>query len=163
MDDEPLSVNLSVLAKLNISEKLNTRQSLFKIQSSYKYVPEFVVRFIMGSSRHGDFARIRSLYAQAFGLIHEPRIQRLVADSLKGLRNLRVTYQDDPTLLSRIDILIQDVSHKLPENATENDAEKNSSAANSAAASASDDRGASAGGAAAPPEAAGFAVSEDTR
>lgn len=112
MDDETLSVNLSILSKLEISEKLDTKKSLFQIHGS-SIIPEFILRFIMGSSRHSDFARIRSLYAQAIAHIDDPRMADLIEASLKGLRNLRITYQEDTTLLSRIDCLIQQVVDKL--------------------------------------------------
>mgnify|MGYP001404687668 CR=1 FL=1 len=115
MDDETLSVNLSILSKLEISEKLDTKKSLFQIHGN-SFIPEFILRFIMGSSRHSDFARIRSLYSQAISHIEDPRMADHIEASLKGLRNLRITYQEDTTLLSRIDCLIQQVTDKLNAN-----------------------------------------------
>jgi hypothetical protein len=105
---EETLVNLRILAKLQPFQRLNTRRTLFQITPKRKFVPEWLSRWWEGSSRESDFGRIRDVYLSAFDHMNE-NMRTHLEESTKGLRSLKKTYEDDETMLARLDNLIESV------------------------------------------------------
>ena len=102
--DEALYVNLKVLAQLQPYQRLNTRQTLFKVtpvETSNKlteyftHMPEWLRRWMEGSTRDSDFSRIRDLIYKAFKTMQQERERQKIINHLKdamtGLNNLKKT------------------------------------------------------------------------
>lgn len=126
---ETTMVNLSVLSALSLGERLRVRHGRFfqlytrRSEARFQFVlPESIVRWWDGSTRHSDFQAILDTYESAHSTLEklgkettedarstESALVKRMRDSLKGLHTLERTYADDITLVSRIDRLIERV------------------------------------------------------
>ena len=104
---EETLVNLRILSKLQPSQRLNTRRRLFEI-TPRRFLPEWLQRWWDGSTRESDFGRIRDVYMAAFDNMNEGMRAHL-KESTKGLQSLKKTYENDQTMLARLDNLIESV------------------------------------------------------
>lgn len=118
---ETVMVNLSVLGKLQLGEKLRVRHGRF-FQLYHRRdgrfslsMPETLLRWWDGSSRHSDFRAVLDVYnAGMTEIAHlgreegdvakatERQLLQRMTDSLRGLHVLERTYAQDVTLVSRI-------------------------------------------------------------
>jgi len=123
-DSDVTWVNLKVLAKLEPFQKLNTRRTHFQLQTyntnAYIQIPEFVIRWWVGSNRESDFQRLKELYQSASKVLNESsQRQRMVehlTESLKGLEALQKTYETDATMKAKIDWLVDSVHKTIGDN-----------------------------------------------
>lgn len=124
--DEALYVNLKVLAQLQPYQRLNTRQTLFQVTpvdtnnrltEYFTHMPEWLRRWLEGSSRDSDFNRIRDLIYKAFKTMEREKDRQKVIthlrDGMVGLTNLKKTYEDDLTYKARITTLIDDIKEHV--------------------------------------------------
>ena len=115
-------VNLSVLAKLSLGERLRVRHGRFfqlyarRNNGSFRFVvPEAIQRWWDGSTRHSDFQQILDTYENASSTLDklgkevsdqaratERALVKRMRESVDGLNTLSRTYGDDITLVSRI-------------------------------------------------------------
>lgn len=115
-------VNLSVLAKLSLGERLRVRHGRFfqlyarRTEGRFQFVvPEAIQRWWDGSTRHSDFQQILDTYEQATSTLDklgnevsdnaratERALVKRMRESVGGLNTLTRTYADDVTLVSRI-------------------------------------------------------------
>lgn len=123
---EPLYVNLAVLSKLEEGERLHVRNGrFFHLRRDGFGLPDFIVRWWSGSSRHSDFRAIQDVFQLAFE--HLDRLEKKTgeearADAVQLLVRLRTsetglnvfqrTYADDVTLCARIDRLRERIRTK---------------------------------------------------
>lgn len=120
--DEALYVNLKVLAQLQPYQRVNTRQTLFqvtpaesgnKLTEYFTHMPEWLKRWMEGSTRDSDFNRIRDLVYKAFNTMQQEKDRPKVIEHLQkasnGLNNLKKTYESDLTYTCRITTLIDDI------------------------------------------------------
>jgi hypothetical protein len=123
-DSDVTWVNLKVLSKLEPFQKLNTRRTHFQLQTytsnSYIQIPEFVIRWWVGSNRESDFQRLKELYQSASKVLNDSsqkqRMVKHLKDSLKGLEALQKTYETDATMKAKIDWLVDTVNKTIDEN-----------------------------------------------
>lgn len=124
--DEHLYVNLKIIARLEAFQRINTRASLFKIspiEQPNNYLgllsPQWLQRWWSGSSRESDFSRIRDLYVLAFERLDEghdtQNLRNHLDNSMKGLINLKKTYETDMTLICRLETLQERVRKRVSE------------------------------------------------
>ena len=118
--EETMWVNLKVLSKLEPFQRLNTRRNFFSLSKNngltFIPFPAWFKRWLEGSTRDSDFSRIKDLYTCAQNHLKEDEDGRLkthLRDSLKGLYSLQKTYENDQTMLARIDTLIENVNVML--------------------------------------------------
>ena len=113
-------VNLKVLAKLEPFQKLNTRRTHFQLQASTNvYLPEFVLRWWIGSTRESDFNRLKELYISAEKILSTNEKDRMIEhlkESIKGLQSLQKTYETDATTKAKIDWLVDSVKQTINDN-----------------------------------------------
>lgn len=123
---EPLYVNLSVLSKLQEGERLQVRNGrFFHLRRDGFSLPDFLVRWWSGSSRHSDFRALQDVFNLAFE--HLERLERRTGEdaradtvqllvrlreSEKGLNVFQRTYADDVTLCARIERLRERIRTK---------------------------------------------------
>ena len=105
---EDTLVNLRILSRLQPFQRLNTRRALFEITPKRKFLPEWLQRWWEGSSRESDFGRIRDVYMASFDNLNE-NVRTHLRESTRGLHSLKKTYEDDETMLARLDNLIESV------------------------------------------------------
>ena len=128
---ETTLVNLTILSQLALGERLRVRGQgrfwqLYAPRNDHVLrfrVPEMLVRWWDGSSRHSDFTAILDMYADAtqtldrLGLDRTPParateralVQRL-RDSVHGLHMLERTYAADLTLVARVQRLVERIN-----------------------------------------------------
>tara|TARA_A100001015_G_C14862602_1_gene661001 strand:+ start:549 stop:986 length:438 start_codon:yes stop_codon:yes gene_type:complete len=124
--DEALFVNLKVLAQLQPYQRLNTRQTLFQVTpvdtnnrftEYFTHMPEWLRRWLEGSTRDSDFNRIRDLIYKAFKIMEREKERQKIINHLKeamqGLNNLKKTYETDLTYMARITTLIDDIKEQV--------------------------------------------------
>jgi len=114
-DFENMLINLKVLQSLNTNVRLDTTETLFRIHSAASWVPGWWKRWWAQQSRITDIGRIQTLYQDAIKLVqdeHEQstRIKKYLVESLKGLKNLKTTYRNDPTVIALIDVILDSVN-----------------------------------------------------
>jgi hypothetical protein len=107
---EDILVNLRVIAVLEPYQRLHTRQVHFRVYEN-RYLPEFIKRWLDGSSRRTDFGRIRDVYIIALENIDHPGMREKLNNSMHGLESLKKTYENDQTYLARIDTLIDTINN----------------------------------------------------
>ena len=111
-------INLRVLQSLQCHNRLDTTQTLFKIHVTMSWIPAWAKRWWAAQTRSTDIARIQTLYQDAVKFIeqqheHSDRLRDYMQESLKGLENLKMTYENDPTIVARIDVILDSVNHTL--------------------------------------------------
>ena len=131
---ETVCVNLEVLASLRLGEKLRVRHGRFwelygrNENGGVRFnVPEAIMRWWDGSSRHSDFNSILDTFNIAFEKLRaldkdDSPVSKEIAkqlvhrmkESQKGLTVLSRTYQDDVTLCARIRCLKERIQQKVP-------------------------------------------------
>jgi hypothetical protein len=115
---EKTLINLRVLQSLQCHNRLDTTQPLFKIHTTAEWVPAWVRRWWAQQSRSTDLSRIQSLYNDALEMLRDEhpqsdRLQQYLSDSRKGLESLMTTYRNDPTIVARIEVILDSVTHSV--------------------------------------------------
>lgn len=111
---ENMLINLKVLKSLNTNVRLDTTEDLFKVHSTANWVPSWVKRWWASQSRLTDITRIQTLYqdAQRHVANEHPQAERIktyLISSQKGLKNLKTTYRNDPTIAALIEVIIDSI------------------------------------------------------
>lgn len=109
---EDVLINLRVISCLEPYQRLHTRQVHFRIYE-HRYFPEWFVRWLDGATRRSDFGRIRDVYMRALENCEDPSIKEQLPKSMHGLESLKKTYENDQTMLARIDTLIETIRLRL--------------------------------------------------
>jgi len=113
---EKTLINLRVLQSLQCHNRLDTTQPLFRIHTPAEWIPIWAKRWWAQQTREADISRIQTLYNDALKLVGEnpvqaERLQNYLNDSRKGLESLMTTYRNDPTIVARIEVILDSVSH----------------------------------------------------
>lgn len=111
-------INLRVLQSLQCHNRIDTTQTLFQIHTPMQWFPSWAKRWWASQSRSTDISRIQGLYTEALGFInaghpHSVRLREYLDESRRGLENLKTTYTNDPTIVARIDVILDSVNHTL--------------------------------------------------
>jgi hypothetical protein len=107
-------INLKVLQALNTNVQLDTTEDLFKVHSVMAWVPAWMKRWWASQSRLTDITRIQTLYqdAQQHVVDEHPQAERIrsyLVQSQKGLKNLKTTYRNDPTVIALIEVILDSI------------------------------------------------------
>ena len=109
---EDVLINLRVISCLEPYQRLHTRKVHFRIYE-HRYLPEWLVRWLDGATRGSDFGRIRDVYMRALENCDNSSIKDQLHKSMHGLESLKKTYENDQTMLARIDTLIETIENSL--------------------------------------------------
>lgn len=109
---EDVLINLRVISCLEPYQRLHTRQVHFRIYE-HRYFPEWFVRWLDGATRRSDFGRIRDVYSRALENADNDSVREQLRKSIHGLESLKKTYENDQTMLARIDTLMEQITQKL--------------------------------------------------
>jgi len=111
-------VNLKVISKLQPCVKLETDGILFQ-QVEWSIFPEWTRRWWYGQSRQTTISKIKQLHKSAFSIaktddkIAVQRVMEAMCESLSGLVHLKETYAGDNTLISQLDVVIEDINEMM--------------------------------------------------
>ena len=116
-------INMKVISKLQPHVRLDTSQTLFKIYQPSAYMPVWVQRWWAVHNRKTDIARVTLLYEQVLLVaengveLDDDKIQlrKALKESIKGLNNLKITYEEDITCASSIEYIIERISPYISE------------------------------------------------
>ena len=113
--DESMWVNLKMLAILEPGQKLNTHGRLFTLTELRTIpLPQWLRRWLAGSSRRSNLMRVKELYAGALQRVQgNERLVTHLRNSLQGIRALRSTYSDDVTTVAQLDNLYEQVEQAI--------------------------------------------------
>ncbi len=109
---EDVLINLRVISCLEPYQRLHTRQVHFRIYE-HRYLPEWFVRWLDGATRRSDFGRIRDVYMRALENADNESVKEQLLKSMYGLESLKKTYENDQTMLARIDTLMEQITQNL--------------------------------------------------
>jgi hypothetical protein len=120
---EDIYINLRVLSKLEIGNKLIKNNKHINIDSSYL---QFVYRWYNGTNRSNTIYFITHILLKAFEISEQLidlqteestqllfRLNNELKNSINGLLNLKQTYSNDRLIQSEIDIMIDNIRTKL--------------------------------------------------
>ena len=107
-------INLDVLSKVQAYERINTTLPLFKIHCTTSYIPSWFSRWWSSQSRNCDISRIQHLFQTAVSLMElederKETIKKYVRESVKGLKQVKITYEHDSTIIAQIDMILHQI------------------------------------------------------
>ena len=112
--DSTRLINLKVVAKLKVGDKLSTRLHRFSIDEP-SYSPKFILRWLNQESR---FQTMDSLDSLISSCVNQNGLSdgesRILAEQLHkagiGIKNLATTYNDDTTIVASIELIIEKIN-----------------------------------------------------
>jgi hypothetical protein len=110
-------INMKVISKLQPHVRLDTSSTLFKIYQPNAYMPVWIQRWWAVHNRKTDIARVSQLYEQTLKMADnwdgeedvKIQIKHALKESIKGLNNLKTTYEDDITCSASIEYIIDSI------------------------------------------------------
>jgi hypothetical protein len=113
---------MKVISKLQPHVRLDTSQVLFKIYQPNAYMPVWVQRWWAVHNRKTDIARVTLLYEQVLAKAEngvedddKKQLAKALKDSITGLNNLKITYEEDITCASSIEYIVERISPYISE------------------------------------------------
>lgn len=110
-------INLKVLSQLPAFSKLNTFHDLFYIEKPSFYNPIGLWRMFRGDNRQLAIKRIDGLIEKAELVIKsfqntaiENNLKDHLKESIKGINNLKKTYEEDPTTIAALERLLDKIN-----------------------------------------------------
>lgn len=117
-------LNLKIVSRVRAFDRLDTTSPIFRIRNASYLVPQWLYRWWTHSSRAHDVSRLEVLYKNAFDICSSDDRGLIMNDleqSLTGLKALSTTYEDDATIQSRIEVIIDGINHVLGQEGNEED------------------------------------------
>ena len=105
------SVNLIVVARLQVEDHLCVTKGMFEIQRpGTQWIPLAVLRWYYAQSRENAVANIKCMYDNATWILRhmelsdkdKNRLKKLIRNSHKGIRKLQTTYIKDVNIVARL-------------------------------------------------------------
>mgnify|MGYP006153763691 CR=1 FL=1 len=115
MDIEEIIINLKILEKIEIQQKLITRDTYLNIEPQ-SLVPEWFRRWNRQDNRNETIKKINTIINNSISLLETDKdlctkyeLKHYLMSSVKGLNNLRDTYSTCNQTVSRIEIIIEKI------------------------------------------------------
>jgi hypothetical protein len=105
------SVNLIVVARLQVEDHLSVTKGMFTIQRpGTQWIPLALLRWYYSQSRESAIGNIKCMYDNAAWILRHmelsdkdrTRIKKLIRNSHKGIRKLQTTYIKDVNVVARL-------------------------------------------------------------
>jgi hypothetical protein len=120
-----LFTNLKILSRVHRYERISTRSSIIRIETSN--ILQSINRWWYSENRCKNIDIIECLLNEAFDYITQliksyktkkrvnvwkllSKINKELSEVLKGLKNLRCTYETDSVIIARIDVLLEKIA-----------------------------------------------------
>lgn len=115
MDIEEIIINLKILEKLEINQKLITRDTYLNIEP-HTLFPEWFRRWNRQDNRNETIKKINSIVNNSLSLLVENKelcekyeLKKYLLSAVKGLNNLKDTYSTCNQTLSRLELIIEKI------------------------------------------------------
>lgn len=119
---DDIILNLKIIGKIPCEGKITTYSGKIRLDNPGSL--SWLYRWWRGDSRHKTISHIKNIINNALSLSkshrnskkgskHLKRLEVSFSESLLGLQNLIQTYQDDTTMVSSLDIMIDKVKTEL--------------------------------------------------
>lgn len=115
-----LLVDLKTISSVKRGQKINMTTMTFSQSDSWY---SSLSRYILGESREKLIVDLKQLFKNAIIAIEEhyatefcSMVVSALDDSKTGLRNLIATYQDDPGMISELEVMICNIDLQLKKN-----------------------------------------------
>lgn len=122
---ERLLINLKIISQIQPYQKINAKSEFISIE--YYHWLSSISRWLRTDDRHICLKRLseitvecktvlKNLRHEKSNIDHEKiekRIQKGMHESIKGLMNLKKTYENDTTTLAYLDIIIENIKEFL--------------------------------------------------
>uniref|UniRef100_A0A6C0JUR7 Uncharacterized protein n=1 Tax=viral metagenome TaxID=1070528 RepID=A0A6C0JUR7_9ZZZZ len=112
MDIEEIIINLKILEKLEINQKIITRDTYLNIEPM-SLIPEWFRRWNRQDSRNETLKKINTIVNQSLIILESNKelcdtyeLRKYLSSSVKGLNNLKDTYSTCNQTVSRIELII---------------------------------------------------------
>lgn len=106
-------INFKIISKLQPHMRLDTSSTLYKIYDTRGIIPVWAVRWWSGYNRKQDISRLSTLYEKAIEFIKSNKeiiqMKEAMKSSIPGLENLKVTYEEDLTIVSNLEYIIESI------------------------------------------------------
>ena len=107
-------INFKIISKLQPHMRLDTSSTLYKIYGGNGgIIPVWAVRWWSGYNRKQDISRLSTLYEKAIDFIKSNKeiiqMKESMKSSIPGLENLKVTYEEDLTIVSNLEYIIESI------------------------------------------------------
>lgn len=116
MEIEELIINLKLLEKLEIHQKLITRDTYLNIER-VSLVPECIRRWNRQDNRHETIKKINAVVNDSIHLLEKNdalcshyELRKALMNAIKGLNNLKETYVVCNQTYSRIELIIEKIN-----------------------------------------------------
>jgi len=113
---------MKVISKLQPHVRLDTSNVLFKIYQPSAYMPVWIQRWWAVHNRKTDIARVTLLYEQVLSIAdngveedEKTQLKKALKESITGLNNLKITYEEDITCASSIEYIIERIGPYISE------------------------------------------------
>jgi hypothetical protein len=114
-------VNLNVLSNIKVGNKLYHNNNYLNINNNYF---SFIYRWYNNINRHDSIEFINIILVETFkynNLLYNNhvllfRLTDSLQNSINGLENLKITYNGDKLIVSKIDCMIDSIRSKIDEN-----------------------------------------------
>jgi hypothetical protein len=110
MEREEIIINLKLIAKIQKSQKISTRDIYLNIESD-SLIPECIRRWKRQDSRDTTIKKINEIANTALLLMDKDEsIKEYLTDSVKGINNLKETYVSCNQTCARLDTIIDKIN-----------------------------------------------------
>jgi hypothetical protein len=110
---------LKVISKIESGHKILVEDSQIHIMECDKSSLDRFRKWWLGETRQTTMSKLRGLYLEVHDIIQElgnsielnqnvlERLRNEITNSLRGLQNLMITYQNDRTIVSQLETLVE--------------------------------------------------------
>lgn len=115
MDYEEIIINLKIIGKIEVNQKLITRDTYLNIEKN-SIIPEWFRRWNRQDNRNEALKKINKVVDESVKLLSEKNSQDLrdyMSESIKGLNHLKETYSICNQTKSRIEIIIDKINQSI--------------------------------------------------
>lgn len=133
---EKLLINLRVISQIQPYQKINAKSEFLLIEY-YNWFASFA-RWVRTDDRQTCLKRLNEIITESKQILndkdikkeYEKRIKISLRNCIKGLENLKKTYEDDITTISYIELLIENILEFIGENIFKSESESESDSEN---------------------------------
>jgi len=134
---EKLLINLRVISQIQPYQKINAKSEFLSIEYYNWFVS--LARWVRTDDRQTCLKRLNEIITESKNILnnkdikkeYEKRIKTSLKNCIKGLENLKKTYEDDITTISYLELLIDNIMEFIGENVLFNENDSNNESDNS--------------------------------